>query len=178
MIQQYEVLTISAPCFNNHWLAHALGNAPNFTYFGNINLIQMPITALFCSKKCPGDAILKAYNLAQELCERETPVIGGFHTPVEKDMLEILLKGRGPIVMCPARGLEGMRMPKVWNQAIQQGRFALLSMFDHHIHRATKETAHQRNFLVAALAKDHVFIHIEPGGETEKVAILISGRVF
>jgi len=47
---------------------------------------------------------LKAYDLARELREKKTPVISGFHTPVEKDMLEILLKGKGPNVICPARG--------------------------------------------------------------------------
>jgi hypothetical protein len=46
----------------------------------------------------------------------------------------------------------------------------LLSIFNQHIHRATKETAHQRNLLVTTLAMEYVFIHIEPGGETEKVA--------
>lgn len=71
---------------------------------------------------------------------------------------------------------EGMRIPKPWNQPIQQGRLLLLSIFDQHIHRATKETAHQRNLLVAALAKEHVFIHIEPGGETEKVAKSITTK--
>lgn len=66
--------------------------SPELTCVGDIHLLYHPLLALFCSQKCPGDAILKAYDLAQELREKETPVIGGFHTPVEKDMLEILLK--------------------------------------------------------------------------------------
>lgn len=142
---------------------------PALHTLGNMDLLGLPLTALFCSRKCPGDAILKAYDLARELREKETPAIGGFHTPVEKDMLEILLKGKGPVVICPARGLEGMRMPKEWKQALQQGRILLVSIFNPETHRATVDTAHQRNLFVAALANERVCIHVQPGGETEKV---------
>lgn len=150
---------------------------PALHKFGNFNLLRLPLTALFCSRKCPGDAILKAYDLVRELREKETPVISGFHTPVEKDMLEILLKGKGPIVICPARGLEGMRMPKAWGQAIQQGRMLLVSMFDQRFSRVTKESAHQRNLLVMALANERVFIHVEPGGETEKLMMKVDSQM-
>jgi len=171
-------LNPSDPLYPSSKLLAWFSPLPNLITIGNLDILRLKHTALFCSRKCPGDAIVRAYDLSRELREKETPVISGFHTPVEKDMLEILFKGKGPIVICPARGLNGMRIPKPWIQAILQGRLLLLSIFDQHIHRATKETAHQRNLLVAALAKEYVFIHIEPGGETEKVANLISSRVF
>ena len=47
---------------------------------GNMDLFDLPLNALFCSRKCPGDAILKAYDLARDQRENETPVISGFHT--------------------------------------------------------------------------------------------------
>ncbi|HAD06927.1 MAG TPA: DNA-binding protein [Anaerolineaceae bacterium] len=151
-------------------LATYFPNLPALHTLGNPDLLRLPLTALFCSRKCPGDAILKAYDLARELREKEIPVISGFHTPVEKDMLEILLKGKDPIVICLARRLEGMRIPKGWSQSVQQGHLLLVSMFDQKTHRVTKEAARQRNLLVAALASKCEFIHIEPGGETEKVS--------
>lgn len=147
---------------------------PALHTLGNLDLLRLPLTALFCSRKCPGAAILKAYDLARELREKETPVISGFHTPVEKDMLEILLKGKGSIVVCPARGLEGMRLPKVWRQGILQGQLLLVSMFEQRFERVTKETAQQRNLLVAALASECMFIYIEPGGETEKLTVRLN----
>lgn len=67
-------------------------------------------------------------------------------------------------------------MPKVWGQAVQQGRLLLVSMFDQRFERVTKETAQGRNLLVAGLARERVFIHVEPDGETEKLANLISER--
>ena len=83
-------------------------------------------------------------------------------------MLEILLNGKGRIVICPARGLEGMRMPKVWGQASQQGRLLLVSMFDQRFERVTKETAQGRNLLVAGLERERLLVHFEPGGGNGK----------
>ena len=147
---------------------------PALHALGNINLLKLPMTDLFCSRKWPGDGTLKAYDLTRELGEKETPVTSGFHTTVEKDMLEILLKGKRSIVICPARGLEGMRIPKTLREGVDQGRILLVSMFGPQIQRATKGTAHQRNLLAAALASERVYVHVAPGGETEKVAYLIS----
>jgi predicted Rossmann fold nucleotide-binding protein DprA/Smf involved in DNA uptake len=155
-------------------LATWFPNLPALHTLGNLDLLRLPLAALFCSRKCPGDAILKAYDLAQELREKQTPVIGGFHTPVEKDMLEIMLKGKGPIVICPARGLEGMRMPKVWREGVDQGRIIFLSIAPPQEKHITLELAHQRNLLVAAFASMHMLINVDIGGETEKVAELIS----
>jgi len=43
-------------------------------------------------------------------------VISGFHTPVEKECLRILLRGSQPVIICPARSIEGMRIPPTWKQ--------------------------------------------------------------
>lgn len=37
-------------------------------------------------------------------------VIGEFHSPMEKECLNILLRGSQPIIVCPARSLENMRI--------------------------------------------------------------------
>jgi len=155
----------------------AFPNLPFLFSSGNIDLLQLPLTALFCSRKCPGDAILKAYDLARELREKETPVISGFHTPVEKDMLEILLKGKGPIVICPARGLGGMRIAPAVNEGVKQGRILFISIASQQEKRITQELAEERNFLVAALATKWEFVYTEPGGHLEKMKSQIASVV-
>lgn len=149
--------------------------SPTLVYIGNIQLLNNPLLALFCSRKCPGDAVLKAYDLARELREKETPVISGFHTPIEKDMLEILLKGKGPIVICPARGLEGMRITNVLKQHIEQSRLLILSCFQPEISRITRDMAQKRNQLVLSLASEVQVIYASPGGEVDN---LIQSRAF
>lgn len=161
-----EIVVISPEdeIYPKDWLAAWFPTLPALHTLGNLDLLRLPLTALFCSRKCPGDAILKAYDLAQELREKEIPVIGGFHTPVEKDMLEILLKGKGPVVICPARGLEGMKMSPVVRRVILDGNVLLLSIFDKKDSRIIREHCIARNNLVAALANTAVFIHHNPSG--------------
>ena len=53
--------------------------------------------AFFCSQSCPGDIILKAQDWANARGPESAPVIGGFHTPIERDVLRILLRGSAPV---------------------------------------------------------------------------------
>lgn len=41
-------------------------------------------TALFCSARTPGDAILRAHDAARRMREEGVTVISGFHSPIEK----------------------------------------------------------------------------------------------
>ena len=66
----------------------------------------MPLLGFFCATRCPGNVILRTYDLALPLREAGVPVIGGFHTPMEKECLEVLLRGQQPVVICPARSIE------------------------------------------------------------------------
>lgn len=151
-------------------------NLPAIHAIGNLDLLRLPLTALFCSRKCPGDAILKAYDLARELREKETPVISGFHTPVEKDMLGILLKGKGSVVICPARGLEGMRIAEKFQERLRKGQLLFCSVADLKGKRVTAGLAEERNQLVVALAEEWNFAYVERGGRLEGLSRLITKK--
>lgn len=40
---------------------------PETAHVGNLGLLDEPLTALFCSQRCPGDLILKTYDLARAM---------------------------------------------------------------------------------------------------------------
>jgi len=142
---------------------------------GRIDLISISKTALFCSKICPGDAILKAMDQAQKWRDHGRCIISGFHSPIEKECLQILLRGEQSIVICPARSLEKMRIPMEWRESIGAGRILLLSPFESSQRRLTTALSEQRNKLVAALADEVYFAHITPDGKTARLAEQISG---
>ena len=89
---------------------------------GNVRLLEEPLTALFCSQRCPGDLILKTYDLARAMRDAGVSVIGGFQTPMEKERLRLLLRGSQPVVVCPARGIDNMRVPRDWRTALDDNR--------------------------------------------------------
>jgi len=101
-------------------------------------------------------------------------VIGGFHAPVERECLRILLRGRQPIIICLARGLQGMRQPKDWKQPVAAARLLVLSQFPASERRVTKDLAARRNQLAAALADEVVFAHIAPGGHLDELSRLVA----
>jgi predicted Rossmann fold nucleotide-binding protein DprA/Smf involved in DNA uptake len=134
---------------------------------GNLELLKHKKLALFCSVKCPGHLILKAHDLSQSLKEAGATVIGGFHSPIERECLRILLRGSQPIIICPARSPSGMRMRVEYKKAFEKGRLLLLSPFKETERRNTVETAMERNRFIAALA-DAVFVaHASPNSKTE-----------
>ena len=143
---------------------------PETAHRGNLRLLDEPLVALFCSNRCPGDLILKTYDLARAMRDAGVPVIGGFQTPMERECLRVLLRGSQPVVVCPARGIEGMRVPRDWRTALGEDRLLVISPFPSTRRRPTAELSFQRNDLVTDLA-DQVFIaHAAPGSKTEAFA--------
>ncbi|MCL5268491.1 MAG: DNA-protecting protein DprA [Bacteroidetes bacterium] len=124
---------------------------------GNAEILKCKLLALFCSRKFPGMVLRKSHDFAADLRKNGTPIIGGFQTPVEKMCLEIFLKGEQPIVICPARGIQNMRVEREWAVPIEEGRLLLVSPFGARQRRPTKSTAETRNKFVAA-ASDRLFI--------------------
>jgi predicted Rossmann fold nucleotide-binding protein DprA/Smf involved in DNA uptake len=144
------------------------------TALGNFDLLGLPNTALFCSSRCQGDVILAAHDQAAQWRDEGRCIVSGFHSPVERDCFEILLRGRQPIIMCPGRAIDRMRIPGELKRAMANGRLLLLSPFGWPDRRVTKELAVQRNRFVAALADEIVFAYIEPGGHLDDLRRLVA----
>ena len=136
---------------------------------GNLDILTMPLLGFFCATRCPGNVILRTYDLALALRDAGIPVIGGFHTPMEKECLEVLLRGQQPVVICPARNIERLRLPLNWRKPYDAGRLLVLSPFAAHQRRPTTESAEYRNGFVATLAT-HIFVaYAGPGSKTAQL---------
>lgn len=150
------------------------GSAPTVLQtIGPVALLATRKTAFFCSARTPGNAILRAHDAARRLRDHGVTVISGFHSPIEKECLRILLRGKQSIIICPARAIDTMRIPTECRAAFEVGRVLFLSPFPKQPKRVTNESALRRNEVVAALA-DEVFIaHITPDGQTERMAAML-----
>jgi len=163
---------------------------------GDFDIFKNKKFAFFCSVKCPGNIILQAYDFAQLLRDTGVTVVSGFHSPMEREVLNILLRPveslsfdlealdrqvereGNPIIVCPARSIEGMRIRKEYKEPLANNRLLFLSPFDKKHHRVTAETSSVRNEFVAALV-DEVFVaYAAPGGRTEQFSkdILAKGK--
>lgn len=133
---------------------------------GNLDLLALPKTALFCSARCPGSVILPTYDQAAKWRDTGRCVISGFHSPVEEECLQILLRGDAPVILCPARGMLE-RLPAQWAIAASGGRMLILSAFASTATRITADFAARRNEFVAALADEVYIAHTTAGGHVE-----------
>lgn len=142
-----------------HGVASVLANAP---------------VAFFCSQSCPGDIILKAQDWANARGQESAPVIGGFHTPVERDVLRILLRGNAHIIIVLARAAQAWRAPKALGPAVKAaavaGTVQIVSPFPATQTRTTAATSEARNRHILTLCRTVLIAHASPGGKTEALA--------
>ena len=177
-----EHITQTDPYYPEQLKKYLKTEAPEIIWNrGNIDLLSSHVPcqhgdlwAIFCSSKCPGEIILKIHDLAQRFRRLGVSTIGGFHSPVEKECLRVLLRGEQPIIICPARSVENMRLKSEWKRGLSESRLLILSIFAGKFRRSTLELARQRNKFVAALA-DRIFVaHAAEGSRTLEFAEMVA----
>ena len=149
-----------------------LGQAapPLLMALGPLELLAGKRVAIFCSARTPGESILRTHDAARALRDEGVQVVSGFHSELERECLEILLRGKQPIIICPGRAIESMRVPPALRLAFDAGRILFLSPFIQEPQRVTRASALRRNEVVAALADEAYIAHTEKGGITELIA--------
>ena len=145
-------------------LANVLGE---ISCHGNTELMEREKLAFFCSSRCPGSVILKTYDFANDVSRSDTVVMSGFHSPVEQELLKLLLDRHHPVIVCPARSISRMRVPADYKTPISEGRMLILSQFKENQNRMTVKNAEIRNQFVASIADKILIAHAEPGGKLE-----------
>lgn len=152
---------------------------PRLWMVGDPGLLSQPLLGLLCSTRCPGQVVLRIYDLARALRNAGVAIISGFQSPMEKECLELLLRGTQPVVICPARAIECMRFPSSWCAGLDSQRCLVISPFATPHRRVTSELAEERNGLVAALAKEIAVLHAQPGGRIDRLSrdLIAKGRV-
>lgn len=141
----------------------------SITAIGNVKILQNKTLALFSSAKCPGKVILQTYDMMKNIREAGLTVIGGFHSPMESECLNILLKGKQPIIFCPARSIKGMHIKPEYKKPLDEGRLLILSPFAEKEKRISSERALERNRFIAAIG-DSIFIpYAAPNSKTEEL---------
>ena len=126
----------------------------DYQHLGQLKLLDDAPIAFFCSTRCDGDSVLKAYEWARQQCDLGTTVISGFHTPVEKDVYAILARRGARIIHCYPKRLPLKRPTPAQRSLIDEGRLLLLAPEAcAQLPRPTKQSCSQRNRFVADRAR-------------------------
>lgn len=135
---------------------------------GNTEILRGHKTAFLCSRQIPAAAVLKCYDWAMKMREKKQCVISGFHSPLEKDVLAILLKGNQPLIVVLAKSLPQKPKPE-FQKALNENRLLLISPFDKKVIRASERTALIRNKLMMELAEKIVVGFVKSDGHIDAV---------
>src|SRR5438132_1296253 len=120
---------------------------------------------------------LPEHDAFREVRDAGIVVAGGFHSPMEKECLDFLLRGEQPVIICPGKGLAGFQMQESWHPAVEAGRLLVLSPFEDSVTRTTTTEAIFRNEFVAALSHAVLIPHASPAGKAEANAKqVLAGR--
>ena len=118
---------------------------------GNTDILDLYKTAFLCSQKCPAEIVIKSYDWAKEQREKGNCIVCGNHSQIEKDVFEILLKGKQPLILVLPRSLKKIWEPEIL-LAINENRLLVVSPFVEKHNRITRENAIKKNETIISLA--------------------------
>ena len=72
---------------------------------GNKDLLDRRLVAFFASRKATPHDTQLALQWAESICQTDKVVISGFHSPLEKEVLNYLLEQHHPVVVALGRAL-------------------------------------------------------------------------
>jgi predicted Rossmann fold nucleotide-binding protein DprA/Smf involved in DNA uptake len=124
--------------------------------FGNTELLKMRKVGFLASRKISSISILPTLDWATEVSKREDiAIVSGFHSKMERNVLEILLKGQCGIIIVLARSMY-RKLPKQYEGAMSQNRLLIISNEKESVTRISETTAHRRNEFVKSLSDEMV----------------------
>ena len=121
---------------------------------GNRGLLDRPLVAFFASRTAPAEALVLAEHWAYKIAQTDTVVISGFHSPVERAVLDILLANNSSVVVALPRSLY-RKIPQHLLSAYSEGRVLFISF--RHYSRPSLHSSQLRNWATAELATEVVF---------------------
>ena len=135
------------------------------TTLGNPEILKLEKVAFLSSRKVPPAAVMKCYDWATEMRDKGVCVMGGFQSPLERDVLTLLLQGKQPVIWVLARKLWTPRgVPKAYRAAIEEGRLLIVSPVAQSIRRVDAQSAAVRNRFILETAQRITFAALDPGG--------------
>lgn len=136
--------------------------ASTLQMIGNVSLLNRPEKVAFLSSRRISAAdVLKCYEWAEKVRDSDCCIISGFQSPLEKDVLKFLLRGKVPIILVLARSL-WKTVPEELRPAVGAGRLLIVSPIA--AARASAATAAARNRWILDNCSSLVLGSLDPSG--------------
>lgn len=129
---------------------------------GNTSLLERKKIGYFASSKIASLSVLPTLDWASEVAKREdVAIVSGFHSKMEREVLDFLLRGKCGIICVLARAIY-KTIPGKFREAYSAGRVLFIAPVKTSATRTSRHLCQQRNEYVASISDALVFSSITP----------------
>ena len=129
---------------------------------GNCLLLECKKIAYYASSKIASLSVLPTLDWAMEIAKGEdVAVVSGFHSKMEREVLDILLKGRCSVICVLARPIYKV-IPNKYRDAYDQGRVLFISNNASKSTMTSRQLCKKRNEYIASISDELVFSSLTP----------------
>lgn len=123
-------------------------------YAGNLDIIKKyPVIGVLASGKAPGPIVWESYQLFYALRDEDVTIAGGWHSPLEKGILDALIDGKVNVAFFAANGLKGRGFQQKFKLFDRTSRGLMISPFPDSVTKINgTEGPRLRNELLAAIS--------------------------
>lgn len=129
---------------------------------GNTSLLERKKIGYFASSKIASLSVLPTLDWAAEVAKHEdVAIVSGFHSKMEREVLDFLLRGKCGIVCVLARSIY-KKIPDKFLEAYNSGRVLFIAPFKTSATMTSRRLCQRCNEYVASISDELVFSSMNP----------------
>lgn len=129
---------------------------------GDRSLIDRKKIGYFAAGRIAALSVLPTLDWATEVAKRDdVAIVSGFHSKMEREVLDFLLRGKCGIICVLARSMY-KKIPDKFRAAYDAGRVLFISPLKTSATRSSRHLCLQRNEYVASISDELVFSSLTP----------------
>ena len=145
--------------------------APEFLAgVGNSALLNQTLLGVVASRSCPGEVFLQVLDRVPEWIGAGKVIVGGFHSPLEQQILRSALRRCGRVVKVLARGMAYFKPKREEREAMLAGNMLTVTAFAPTMRRTCRAAALSRNRFVLAITEERCVPWVDPEGPLGEMA--------
>ncbi len=129
---------------------------------GNTSLLDRRKIGYFASGTIASLSVLPTLDWAAGVARREdVAIVSGFHSKMEREVLDFLLRGKCGIICVLARSIY-KKIPEKYREAYNAGRVLFIAPFKTSATMTSRHLCQQRNEYVASISDELIFSSLTP----------------
>lgn len=139
---------------------------------GNTSLLDRKKIGFFASGTIAALSVLPTLDWATEVARREdVAIVSGFHSKMEREVLDFLLRGKCGIICVLARSIY-KKIPDKYREAYNAGRVLFIAPFKTSATMTSCHLCQQRNEYAASISDELVFSSLTPESSLYPLSLL------